>query len=322
MFRATLAGGRRERSAVHERIRGGAFAPARIAPGARNPDPTAPGVAGRIATRCALPGAGTEVGPPPAGRRVRAAPARARPAPGAGPAPRRVGGRGPGDGGADRRRPRPGSGPPEGGAAGPREAARGRHPRAGAGAPRGAPRQAGGGAGRGGTTGNPREGTVRAFEEATGQDGRFVEVAVPAIPVRAPEEPPPVRAVAPGSRQDRIVDRTEASIRSVERAGPEAFEGADGAPASPRIRVAVVVRWPGPRPQPGRGASGPCRPCRRFRGSTERAPGSGPGSSSPRGSATSRRARRRAPISRRRGLPRPRPAPRRHRPRPAPSWLG
>jgi hypothetical protein len=65
MFRATLAGGRRERFATHERIRGGAFAPARIAPGARNPDPTAPGVAGRIATRCALPGAGTDSDPRP-----------------------------------------------------------------------------------------------------------------------------------------------------------------------------------------------------------------------------------------------------------------
>ena len=266
MFRATLAGGRRERFATHERIRGGAFAPARIAPGARNPDPTAPGVAGRIATRCALPGAGTDsdLRPPVATfaqRRLGLGRHRARdllpggwadvglgtvertdvvrdPDPGLREVVRRVRAKRPEDvtlGQALEHlgalRARLAEEPDEGG----RPATPGRAP---SGPPRG----------------------------PTGQAGRFVEVAVPAIPVRAPEEPPPVRAVAPGSRRDRIVGRTEASVRSVERAGPEAFEGADG---SPRIRVAVVVRWPGPRPRPGGGASGPCRPCRRFRGSTD-----------------------------------------------------
>ena len=231
------AGRRAPRALRHARADPGRrLRPARVAPEARNPNPTGPRRGGPHRHVVHPPGRQDGLGPPPAGCRVRAAPARARPAPGSGPVPRRAGGRGPGDGRADRRRPRPGSGPPGGGAAGPREAARGRHPRAGAGAPRGAPRRAGGGAGRGGTTGNPREGTVRAFEGATGQAGRFVEVAVPAIPVRAPEEPPP----RPGRRARRPAGPDRGPHRGVD---PERRAGrARGLRGGGRAaRVAVVV---------------------------------------------------------------------------------
>ena len=319
MFRATLAGGRRERFATHERIRGGAFAPARIAPGARNPDPTAPGVAGRIATRCALPGAGTEsdLRPPVAAfaqRRLGLGRHRARDL---SPAGGRTWAWGRWSGPTSSTTRIRASGRWCGGSArsGPRTSPSGRRWRtSGRSAPgwrrsrtRGDDRQPPGGH-RPGLRGGDRAGRPVRRGRGPGHPGPGPGGA-PARPGRRARLP-----AGPDRGPHRGVDPERRAGRA---------RGLRGGGRAARVApLAVVVWWRGPRPQPGRGASDPCRPCRRFRGPTERAPGSGPGGSSPRGSATSRRARRRAPVSRRRESPRPRPAPRRHRPRPAPSWLG